>query len=80
MLIRFVIENMFSFGERKEFTTIPNKKLKTLQNHKYNIDGFEVLKLSSIYGANGAGKSNLIKSLFQFHFLNKLFSGIFLIK
>ena len=66
MLIRFVIENMFSFGERKEFTTIPNKKLKTLQNHKYNIDGFEVLKLSSIYGANGAGKSNLIKSLFQF--------------
>lgn len=66
MLIRFVIENMFSFGERKEFTTIPNKRLKTLQDHKYNIDGFEILKLSSIYGANGAGKSNLIKSLFQF--------------
>ena len=54
MLIRFVIENMFSFGERKEFTTIPNKRLKTLQEHKYNIDGFEILKLSSIYGANGA--------------------------
>jgi len=66
MLIRFAIENMFSFGERKEFTTIPNKRLKTLQDHKYNIDGFEILKLSSIYGANGAGKSNLIKSLFQF--------------
>ena len=66
MLIRFVIENMFSFGERKEFTTIPNKRLKTLQNHKYNVDGFEVLKLSSIYGSNGAGKSNLIKSLIQF--------------
>ena len=66
MLIRFVIENMFSFGERKEFTTIPNKRLKTLQDHKYNVDGFEILKLSSIYGANGAGKSNLIKSLFQF--------------
>ena len=66
MLIRFVIENMFSFGERKEFTTIPNKRLKTLQDHKYNVDGFEILKISSIYGANGAGKSNLIKSLFQF--------------
>lgn len=66
MLIRFVIENMFSFGERKEFSTIPNKRLKTLQDHKYSVDGFEVLKLSSIYGANGAGKSNLIKSLFQF--------------
>ncbi|HMS67037.1 MAG TPA: AAA family ATPase [Saprospiraceae bacterium] len=66
MLIRFVIENMFSFGERKEFTTIPNKRLKTLLDHQYNINGFEILKLSSIYGANGAGKSNLIKSLFQF--------------
>lgn len=66
MLIRFVIENLFSFGERKEFTTIPNKRLKTLQHHKYNVNGFEILKLSSIYGANGAGKSNLIKSLSQF--------------
>ncbi len=65
MLIRFVIENMFSFGGRKEFTTIPNKRLKTLQDHKYDFDGFEILKLSSVYGANGAGKSNLIKSLFQ---------------
>lgn len=72
MLIRFVIENMFSFGDRKEFTTIPNKKLRTLQYHKYNVDGFEILKLSSIYGANGAGKSNLIKSLFQFQ---KLITG-----
>jgi hypothetical protein len=66
MLIRFVIENLFSFGESKEFTTIPKKRLKTFQEHKYNYDGFEILKLSSIYGANGAGKSNLIKSLFQF--------------
>jgi AAA15 family ATPase/GTPase len=57
---------MFSFGERKEFTTIPNKRLKTLQDHKYNVDDLKILKLSSIYGANGAGKSNLIKSLFYF--------------
>lgn len=63
MLIRFVIENLFSFGERKEFTTIPNKRLKTLEHHKYNYDGFNILKIGSIYGANGAGKSNLIKSL-----------------
>lgn len=63
MLVRFVLENMFSFGKRKEFSTIPNGRLKTLSSHIYNIDGFEVLKLSSIYGANGAGKSNLIKAL-----------------
>lgn len=63
MLIRFVIENLFSFGERKEFTTIPNKRLKTLEHHKYKYDDFSILKIGSIYGANGAGKSNLIKSL-----------------
>ena len=63
MLIRFVIENVFSFGERKEFTTIPNKRLKTLEHHKYSYDDLNILKIGSIYGANGAGKSNLIKSL-----------------
>ncbi len=69
MLIRLVIENLFSFGDRKEFTTIPNSKLKTLNHHKYDFHGFEVLKTSSIYGANGAGKSNLIKSLNLFQSL-----------
>jgi len=70
MLIRLVINNLFSFGNQKEFTTIPNKRLKTLNHHKYNLsDDFEILKLSSIYGANGAGKSNLIKSLELFQTL-----------
>jgi AAA15 family ATPase/GTPase len=63
MLIRFVIENLFSFGERKEFTTIPNNRLKTLEHHKYDYGNIKILKIASIYGANGAGKSNLIKSL-----------------
>lgn len=63
MLIRYVIENVFSFGERKEFTTIPSRRLKTLQHHKYNYGDFNVLKISALYGANGAGKSNLIKSM-----------------
>lgn len=63
MLIRLVIENLFSFGERKEFTTIPNSRLKTLEHHKYKYDDFSILKIGAIYGANGAGKSNLIKSL-----------------
>ncbi len=64
MLIRFVIENVFSFGERKEFNMIPYSRLGTLGDHKYNLLGFDILKMASIYGANGAGKSNLIKSLY----------------
>lgn len=73
MLVRFVVENLFSFGERKEFNTIPNNRLKTLCHHKYNIDGFNILKTSSIYGANGSGKSNLVNSikLFQQLILNE---------
>lgn len=63
MIIRFTVENFFSFGERKEFNMIPNKRLRTLLHHNYIENDFEVLKIASIYGANGSGKSNLIKSL-----------------
>lgn len=63
MLLRIVIENVFSFGERKEFNTIPNHRLGTLLHHKYSCNNFEYLKISSLYGANGAGKSNMIKAL-----------------
>jgi len=63
MLVRFVVENILSFGERREFSLLANNRLKTLDHHKYDFGGFELLKLSSIYGANGAGKSNLIKAI-----------------
>ena len=63
MLIRFVLNNVLSFGEQKEFNMIPNKKLKTLKHHIFSCSNFKILKLASLYGANGAGKSNLIKSL-----------------
>lgn len=63
MLVRFVVENVLSFGERKEFSLLANNRLKTLDHHKYDSRGVELLKLSSIYGANGAGKSNLIKAI-----------------
>ncbi len=65
MIIRFVVDNLYSFGKEKEFNMLPRPKYRTLGQHKYNIADFEILKLSSIYGANGSGKSNLIKSLHQ---------------
>lgn len=71
MLIRFVVDNIFSFGEEKEFTTIPNTRLKTLRSHLYKTQGIEISKLFSIYGANGAGKSNLVKALYEFQQLIK---------
>src|SRR5262249_37565855 len=34
-----------------------------LKHHRYDVKGIEVLKLSALYGANGSGKSNLIKGI-----------------
>ena len=63
MLIRFVVENVFSFGERKEFNMIPRPRLNTLNHHKYKVCGIDLLKMTSVYGANAAGKSNLVKAI-----------------
>lgn len=63
MLVRFVVKNLLSFSGLKEFNTIPNGRLQTLKHHKYQVNGFDLLKMSSIYGANGAGKSNLVKAV-----------------
>jgi AAA15 family ATPase/GTPase len=63
MLIRLIINNLLSFGQEKEFNMLPMPRLRTLKEHKYDINGFNVLKMASIYGANGAGKSNLVESM-----------------
>jgi uncharacterized protein len=63
MIIRFVIENIFSFGTQKEYNLFPNPRLGTLKEHVYKFPEVEILKLSAIYGANGAGKSNLVHGL-----------------
>lgn len=62
MLIRFAIKNLFSFKEETEFNLLPSKT-KRLSQHKHTKSGIEILKLSAIYGANGSGKSNLIRSI-----------------
>ena len=63
MLIRVVIDNVLSFGQQKEFHLLPSPRLRTLSSHIYTIGGIELLKLSAIYGANGAGKSNLVRAI-----------------
>jgi AAA15 family ATPase/GTPase len=63
MIIRFFVNNVFSFGEEKEFNTFPSPKGKRLKEHKYHKNGFDILKLSAIYGANAAGKSNIVRAL-----------------
>lgn len=62
MLIRFSIENYLSFSTKEEFNMISG-------NYKRHSDRLikgqdrDLLTISSIYGENGAGKSNFIKGL-----------------
>jgi AAA15 family ATPase/GTPase len=62
MLIRFVVSNFLSFNEEKEFNMLAGS-FKTHKHHIYDLGKIEVLKGSAIYGANGAGKSNLVKAI-----------------
>lgn len=42
---------------------LPRPRYSRLSNHKYEILGLELLKLTAIYGANAAGKSNLVDAI-----------------
>lgn len=61
MLYRFLIENFKSFQNLNEISLIPSEK-----NHAdvaYGNTSWPVLKRAVMYGANAAGKSNLIKGI-----------------
>lgn len=62
MLIRFVVSNFLSFKEETEFNMLTGN-FKIHQDHIYRQADLEILKSAAIYGANGAGKSNLIKAV-----------------
>lgn len=66
MLIRFVVSNFMSFKEETEFNMLKSKGNGS-QQLKHHIvktkSGIEVLKTAAIYGANAAGKSNLVKAI-----------------
>ena len=60
MLLRFVAENIASFKDAVEFNTFPSSKSHSHENHKIACGHATALRMSAIYGANGAGKSNLL--------------------
>lgn len=65
MLIRFVVSNFLSFDEEQEFKMIAGN-LKTHKDHVYHLPKLNVLKAAAIYGANGAGKSNMVTAIEYF--------------
>ena len=63
MLLRLIAENILSFKDATEFNTFPSSKSKCHYNHRIECGHASVLRVSAIYGANGAGKSNLLMVL-----------------
>ena len=63
MLYRIITGNYKSFAENTSFDLFPNPKRETFPNHVCGEGVTPVLKSTAIYGANGAGKSNLIKGM-----------------
>lgn len=67
MLIRFNVKNFLSFSEREdgkteEFSMIAGK-VRSKKDHIYDNGKIKLLKLAAIYGANAAGKSNLVRAM-----------------
>ena len=70
MLIRFINSNFLSFNSEKEFNMLSGS-FRTHKHHVYKTSKLNILKGAAIYGANGAGKSNFIKSIDYFQALVK---------
>lgn len=66
MLLRAIFENFLSFREPVQFDMFPNPKRTTHESHVYP-GSVPVLKMAAVYGANGSGKSNLVRGLRFIH-------------
>jgi uncharacterized protein len=66
MLIQFTIQNFLSFRDEVTFSMVgvnsDNQHVDHLSNNEAG-EGKSILPLAAIYGANAAGKSNLIKAI-----------------
>lgn len=72
MLVRFTVSNFLSFKEPTEFNMLTGNP-RRLEHHVYEpVKGLALLKMAAVYGANGAGKSNLVKAMyFLYRFVAK---------
>ncbi|MBO7451461.1 MAG: AAA family ATPase [Clostridiales bacterium] len=62
MLIRFAVSNFLSFDGKQEFSLEAGKARKN-SSRIYTNRRLRLVKCEALFGANGSGKSNLIKAL-----------------
>ena len=66
MIVSFSVSNFRSFSSEQTLSLVASNRLNgTHEEHACSIPGVKekVLKTAVLYGANGAGKSNLFKAL-----------------
>lgn len=63
MLVEFRVRNFFSIQDEQVFSMVASSDKTFLDSHTNNDKKLTLLKSSVIYGANAAGKSNIIKAL-----------------
>ncbi|MBO7538957.1 MAG: ATP-binding protein [Prevotella sp.] len=64
MLIRVVATNFRSYGQETEFNMFPSQNVRRFDWHVHNSSmGANVLRTAVVYGANGAGKSCLVRAI-----------------
>lgn len=64
MLLRVILKNFLSFEDEVQFDMFPNMRKESLPNHiTMAAEALPTLRMAAIYGANGAGKSNMLKGV-----------------
>jgi AAA15 family ATPase/GTPase len=64
MLLQFAVENYLSFRDRAVLSMVADPRVKHEAGQVLPAPGGrEVLRAAAVYGANGSGKSNLVKAL-----------------
>lgn len=65
MLVSFSVSNFRSFGDEETLNMIASNKLSDHPSHRIDLPGTDkgILRSAVIYGANAAGKSNLVRAM-----------------
>lgn len=66
MLVQLTLENVLSFDAPATFSMVAGKITKKHVNHVTKVGGVKLLRGAIVYGANAAGKSNLVKAVALF--------------
>ena len=66
MFLQFKVSNFRSIGEEQVLSLLPEANQEEFQENILAHDGYSALKMAALYGANGSGKSNVLKAIGEF--------------